>query len=166
MKGDVPYLLGDNTLKDWRSKIDVANRVLEIHKFRSEKGLPMILNAPLKGSHMKINLQSLQEKSLDESVKLIEEHVHLGDVLTDFKTVRKVHERLNHKSKDNLAHAYANADLLTKELKETINKVVDQCKVCQKYRKSLPRPAVTLPKCNDFNQIVTLDLKIWGKKYI
>ena len=30
----------------------------------------------------------------------------------------------------------------------------------------MPRPLTTLPKCNDFNQIVTLDLKQWGTKYI
>ena len=166
VKGDVPFLLGDNTMQNWQSKIDVANRVLELHKYKSDKGLPILLDAPLKGSHMIIGLQALKEKSLNESVKLNEEHVNLGEILTDFKNVRKMHEKLNHKSKANLAHAYANADLLTKELKETIQKVVDQCKVCQEYRKSMPRPAVTLPKCNDFNQIITLDFKIWGKNYI
>ena len=65
-----------------------------------------------------------------------------------------------------MVHAYSNADLLTKDLKETIEKVVDQCRVCQKFRKSMPRPLTTLPKCNDFNQIVTLDLKLWVTKYI
>ena len=30
----------------------------------------------------------------------------------------------------------------------------------------MPRPTTTLPKCNDFNQIVTLDLKQWGQQYI
>ena len=89
-----------------------------------------------------------------------------AEILTDFKSVRKIHERLNHKSKENLVHAYSNADLFTKDLKETIKKVVDQCRVCQKFRKSMPRPLTTLPKCNDFNQIVTLDLKQWGTKYI
>ena len=33
VKGDVPYLLGDNTMKAWLSKIDVANQVLELHKY-------------------------------------------------------------------------------------------------------------------------------------
>ena len=103
---------------------------------------------------------------MSDSIKYIEEQILHGEILTDFKSVRKIHERLNHKSKENLVHAYSNADLLTKELKETIKKVVDQCKVCQKFRKSMPRPSTTLPKCNDFNQIVTLDLKQWGHKYI
>ena len=166
VKGNVPFLLGDNTMKNWLSKIDVAERTLELHKYKDSKGNPILINAPLRGSHMKIEMMNLREKSLNESVHYLEQQVLAGGVLTDFKSVRKVHERLNHKSKDNLAHAYSNADMLTKELKETIQKVVDQCKVCQKYWKSMPRPVVTLPKCNDFNQIVTLDLKSWGSKYI
>ena len=166
VKGDVPFLLGDNTMMDWLSKIDVADRVLEVHKYKDDKGKPVFLNAPLKGSHMKIEMQDLKEKSLEESVQFMEQQVLTGEVLTDFKSVRKIHERLNHKSKENLIHAYANADLLPKELKETIKKVVDQCKVCQKFRKSMPRPLTTLPKCNDFNQIITLDLKLWKTVYI
>ena len=30
----------------------------------------------------------------------------------------------------------------------------------------MSKPSTTVPKCNDFNQIVTLDLKMWGTKYI
>ena len=44
VKGDVPYLLGDNTLAEWKSKIDVAERALEIHKFEDENGKPVLLN--------------------------------------------------------------------------------------------------------------------------
>ena len=166
VNGDVPYLLGNNTMKAWNSKIDIADRVLEIHKFKNCNGQPILLEAPLRGSHMKIEMQSLKDNSLTDSVQFIEQQVLHGECLTDFKAVRKIHERLNHKSKENLAHAYSNAELLTNELKDVIKKVVDQCKVCQKFRKSMPRPSTTLPKCNDFNQIVTLDLKQWGNKYI
>ena len=166
VKGDVPYLLGDNTMKAWLSKIDVANRVLELHKFKNEKGQPVLLDAPLKGSHMKLEMQSLKEKSLEESVMFIEQEVMNADaeILTDFKSVRKIHERLNHKSKENLVHAYSNADLLTKDLKETIKKVVDQCRVCQKFRKSMPRPLTTLPKYNDLKVAFTSYFHMMFKK--
>ena len=56
---------------------------------------------------MKQEMQSLKEKFLEESVKLIEQEVMNAEVLTDFKSVRKIHERLNHKSKENLVHAYS-----------------------------------------------------------
>ena len=97
-------------MKAWLSKIDVANRVLELHKFKNEKGQPVLLDAPLKGSHMKLEMQSLKEKSLEESVMFIEQEVMNAEILTDFMSVRKIHERLNHKSKENLVHAFFNAD--------------------------------------------------------
>ena len=55
VRGDVPFLLGDNTLEEWKSKIDVAERVLEVHKHLNDNK-PIVLCAPLKGSHMKIEI--------------------------------------------------------------------------------------------------------------
>ena len=48
----------------------------------------------------------------------------------------------------------------------TIERVVNDCKVCQKFKKSVARPRVTLPKASSFNEIVTLDLKEFGNKYV
>ena len=47
-----------------------------------------------------------------------------------------------------------------------INHVVKDCKVCQKFGRSIARPKVTLPKSTSFNEIVTLDLKDFGLRYI
>ena len=47
-----------------------------------------------------------------------------------------------------------------------IERVVNDCKVCQKFKKSVARPRVTLPKASSFNEVVTLDLKEFGSKYI
>ena len=49
---------------------------------------------------------------------------------------------------------------LNKKIRELIKIVVNRCAVCKKFRKSFPKPRVTLPKVTDFNQIVTIDLKI------
>ena len=52
------------------------------------------------------------------------------------------------------------------DLINVINHVVETCKVCQKFEKSVARPRVTLPKSTSFNEVVTLDLKEFGSKYI
>ena len=39
-------------------------------------------------------------------------------------------------------------------------------KVCQKFKTSIARPRVTLPKATSFNEVVTLDLKEFGTKYV
>ena len=37
VNADVTFLLGDNTMKEWHSKIDVGARILEVHKFKNSK---------------------------------------------------------------------------------------------------------------------------------
>ena len=49
---------------------------------------------------------------------------------------------------------------------ETINRVVNECMVCQKFEKSVARPRVTQPKATSFNEVVNLDLKEFGSKCI
>ena len=49
---------------------------------------------------------------------------------------------------------------------ENIKKVVQNCKICQKFAKLMNRPKVTLPKSSMFNEVVTLDLKMFGSKYV
>ena len=52
------------------------------------------------------------------------------------------------------------------ELMNIIHRVVNDCKVFQKFSKSIARPRVTLPKATSFNEVVTLDLKEFGSKYV
>ena len=55
---------------------------------------------------------------------------------------------------------------LTDEVRKVIKKVCENCKVCQKLKKSQSRPKVALPKVTDFNQVVTLDLKQFDGKNV
>ena len=113
------------------------------------------------GNHPMVELQVESEE--EEVVYYME---NSNDNVTSYKGIRKVHEVHGHKSVDNLIHAYKTADLLTPSLKKTVKRVVDDCKTCQKYKKSVPWPQSTLPKASNFNQIVTLDLKEMDGKYI
>ena len=62
--------------------------------------------------------------------------------------------------------AYRNAGWMSPELLNIIHRVVNDCKVCQKFSKSVARPKITLPKLWSFNEVVTLNLKEFGNKYI
>ena len=55
---------------------------------------------------------------------------------------------------------------MTLELQKIIDRVVKDCKVCQKFQKTVAQPRVTLPKASSFNDVVTLDLKGFGNKYV
>ena len=88
-----------------------------------------------------------------------------GD-LCSYRAVRKVHEVNHHKSKEQLILAYRNARWMSPELVAIITRVINDCKVCAKFAKSVSRPRVTLPKSTSFNEVVTLDLKEFGSKYV
>ena len=55
---------------------------------------------------------------------------------------------------------------MSQDLVNMINLDVNDCRVCQKFQRSVARLRVSLPKAKSFNEIVTLDLKEFGNKYI
>ena len=61
---------------------------------------------------------------------------------------------------------YRNASWMSPELVNIIDCVVNDCKVGQKFQRSVAIPRVTLPKMTSFNEVVTLDLKEFGSKYV
>ena len=81
-----------------------------------------------------------------------------GD-LCSFKSVREVHKVNCHKRKEQLMAAYRNACWMSPKLAKIIDHVVNDCRVCQKFQRSVARPRVTLPKATSFNKVVTLDLR-------
>merc|ERR1711895_47620 len=86
--------------------------------------------------------------------------------LCSFKSVKKVHEVNRHNGKEQLLQAYRNVGWMSPEMVNTIERVVNDCKVCQKFQKSVARPRLPLPKASSFNEVVTLDLKEFGNKYV
>ena len=80
--------------------------------------------------------------------------------LCSFRAERKVHEVNRHKQKDQLIRAYRNTGWMSPELMNIIHHVVNDYKVCQKFRKLIARPRVTLSKAMSFNEVVTLDLRV------
>ena len=68
--------------------------------------------------------------------------------------------------KEQVLQVYRNAGWMSPEMANTIERVVNDCKVCQKFQRSVARPCVTLPKASSFNEVVTLDLKEFGSKYV
>ena len=62
--------------------------------------------------------------------------------------------------------AYRNAGWMSPDMANIINRVINDCKVYQKFQHSVARPRVSLLIATLFNEVVTLDLKEFGNKYI
>ena len=121
------------------------------------------------GGHYGIVLETRKEKEgmpLDENDLGILFMEDKKGELCSFKAVKKVHEVNRHKGKEQLMQAYRNAGWMSPEMMNIVERVVNDCKVCQKFQKSIAWPHVTLPKTTSFNEVVTLDLKEFGTKYV
>ena len=73
----------------------------------------------------------------------------------NIKKIKKVHEVNNHKSADQLIIHYKRAGLIGPETTKLIKSVVKDCKICQKFSRSLAKPKTALPIASSFNEIVT-----------
>ena len=154
----VPLLCGRNTLCQWGAILDIKQKTVTLE---SKGGKKVSLEQTFQG-HLVLKMFKVGEWSTDESVYFINNEVDEVSI----KQIKKIHENLAHKSEDQLLHAYRNAGKLTKKVREFIKIVTSRCNVCKKYKKSFPKPKVTLPKVTDFNQVVAIDLKQFDNKYV
>ena len=157
IQAEVPFLLGLNTMKQWRIMMDMESEELVFRAF--DITVQMKRND---GGHLTVPLEKVEEWSTAETVMFMKSE----DEVCSFAKIKKVHENTNHKSEQNLLHAYKEGNYLTDEVRKVIKKVCENCTVCQRLKKSQSKPKVALPKVTDFNQIVTLDLKQFDGKNV
>ena len=71
----------------------------------------------------------------------------------------KLHRQLSHASKEKLLKVVENSKYKDEEFLKCIEKCIETCKLCQKYRKAPLRPIVSIPRHHRFNDVVAMDLK-------
>ena len=154
---NIPFLFGKNTQKEWN--VDIMHDNVMVINLHRPKRFQLY---DTDGGHRALQLYKCGTWTTNETVFFMKKE---KDVKS-YGKVKRIHEVTNHKGEEQLIWAYRNANLLTDEIKKTIRKVVINCKVCQKFKRSLGRPKVAISKVTDFNQIVAIDLKQNGSKYI
>ena len=65
-----------------------------------------------------------------------------------------------------MINAYSKAGWMSPKILEQIKRVVKDFRICTKFAKYVSRPKVTLLKLSSFNEVVTMDLKSFGSKYV
>ena len=154
----MPFLCGKRTLENWNSKVDTINKILETKIDGEYKSFRIIETG---SNHYGIEIENKDK----EGEEILYTKGNEKD-LEKYNAIKKVHEVNNHKSADQLVAAYNKAGLMAPNTVKTIRQVVNDCKVCQKFGKSLVKPKIALAKGGSFNEIVTLDLKQFGSRYI
>ena len=156
---NVPLLCGRNTMKKWKMDLSMHRDKVTINVGETREFECMYTA----GGHMVLRLyEDRTFWTTNATVFYMKKEVDVES----YEKVKKIHEVTNHKSENQLLHAYRNAGKLTKEMRETIEEVCENCNICKKYKRSQGTPKVALPIVSDFNQIVTLDLKQYGETYV
>merc|ERR1711867_325931 len=133
---DVPFLCGKREMAErWKSKIDTKNKVLETKIEGKRKDFRIVGTG---GNHVALEIEKgdLKEKEIlftDE-----------GEDMNTFKAIRKVHEVTNHKSAEQLLKHYRRAELIGPNTVKLIKQVVRDCKICQKFGRSMVKPKIAL----------------------
>ena len=71
----------------------------------------------------------------------------------------KLHRQFSHASKEKLRRLLTSGGCVNETFLKAVDKVCNECEICQKFRKAPLRPVVGFPLANDFNEVVCMDLK-------
>lgn len=147
---EVPLLISNKTMKRMGMKLDFANDTVYF------KGKKLKLATTSTGHYcMPISAFSL------EYANVVLQAVHLKDLSREEKSkkAQKLHTQFGHARSDQLLQITKDNNICDDEFKKCIVEVCTKCEFCQKYKPAPLKPAVGLPRANEFNQVVAMDLK-------
>ena len=114
----VNFLLGRETIKEWKLRIDHEEDKLEFKE--KDKKVKLIES---KGGHLIAQLELVGKWEDKDAIYLVENENEVNSE----KVIRKIHKILNHKSKEQMHYAFRNAGKLNEEIRKKIDEVVDKC---------------------------------------
>ena len=82
------------------------------------------------------------------------------------KELTKLHCIFGHPSAVKIVDLLKDAQIWESHFSPVLDKIVEECETCQRFRRSPTRSIVALPMSRSFNYVVCLDLKSWNGAYI
>ena len=83
----------------------------------------------------------------------------------DRKTACKLHRQFALPNPRALKRIIQNAGVQNKNLEKEIDLLSEKCLTCFKFQRRPPRPIVCTEWATEFNEMIAIDLKVWGKHY-
>ena len=152
--------MSKKAMKKAKAKIDTEHDVINIFG----QDVPMI-SASSGHYYLEIGDYKIQDDDClpcQESITLISNFEGLEEKEI-FKKVKHIHDSLGHPSRRVMEQMISNSSFKSVPC-FILNKLYENCSWCLKFRKSKPTHKVRPPMSHDFNQVITMDLKIWPKK--
>ena len=162
---DIPLLIGTNALEKAAAVLHFGNRTAtfenlggnEVEMFKLETGHYCI---DLLSDNMDTHINN--EEIRDEVVLAAMTEI---DDLSE-KELKKLHHIWGHTPAEKLLNFLEKAGRLSKETKQVVTKIAENCEGCKKNAKTKPRPKASMPRADKFNQIVTMDIKEWDRNAV
>ena len=89
-----------------------------------------------------------------------------SDAVEKRKVLLKLHRQYGHKDTKIIERLLKEAECWDDEYSDILDNIVDGCKTCKIFKKTPPRPVVSLRPSSNFGEVLTIDLKEWRGGYI
>ena len=160
IESDIPFLMSKNHMKKVGLALDLTTDTA------TANGAPIKINTTTAG-HYTISL--LGEDDTEDT--LIMQHVLISELQdtdhkTQFKMLSKIHQQFGHRPKKVYIDLLKSAGQWKDYFEEMIDKIINGCEGCILRKRNPDRPAVSLSLSNDFNQVLSMDLKLFKGKNI
>lgn len=157
IKSDIPLLLSKAEMSSQGMVLDMKNDAAYVN------GKPLKVSTTSAG-HFIMDLLEQEETSSLEDIFVVD--LLNADAETQLKTIEKLHKQFGHRPKRIFIDLLKNNNQWQPHFSQMLDKIIDSCEGCILRKRNPDRPAVALPRTNDFNDILTMDLKIWHGKNI
>ena len=77
--------------------------------------------------------------------------------------MEKLHRQFVHPGKKRLIALMTDAGIWRSEYEEELDDLYEKCHTCKLYKRTPPKPVVSLPMAQHFNEKLAMDLKLWKK---
>ena len=153
---EIPCLLSNQAIEDVGMIINMKERTVI---FEGET-VPIIKT---KTGHAAIKFDNFDMREKDEFYAMVTLNPEESQVSYSYDQLKKIHDNLGHPSRPVMEKMLDSAKSFNKDEKESLNKLYAKCSTCFIHKKSKPRPKVSPPMANDFNDVISMDLKFFHK---
>ena len=152
---NIPLLLSKNTMKKAKAQMDYEDDKIKLFG----QYQPMMCTS---SGHYAIPI-SKNTELLDKEGSAQSEIILLATQESKDKAAiaRKLHTQFSHPTPKRLNKLIETSGIQDEELKREIQNVSNECDICKRYRKTLPKPVVSFPLASEFNETIAMDLKIY-----
>ena len=155
VKSDIPLLISKGDMKKMGMTIDLKNDRCFMN------GKPVDLGVTTAG-HYTVDLLSDQIAKKDQILTVMQlVDLEKGTDKEQIAILNKIHRQMGHRPKRIFMQTLKEADKWQNKFSPMIDKIIDGCEGCILRKRAPDRPVVSYPMSSDFNQVVSMDIKVW-----